>query len=268
MYEKATCVHVVQGEPCNTEIYEVNNTGAGWCPECRTLYTGPEVTGIQRVIDILDAFKGRTDTIGEADYDDYASVLQWIYNEAKKQQKDSPLSLTPEELGTVLAALRHYQSSGMGDPSNRPLPIHEIATDGGELVSLDDEDIDALCERLNLRTPLVRVKKEVEHVLVAHTSHVSPETAGRLEAGEGAKSLPAHASIVPTSHGQILIEQAILPAFTREEGWFLHVGEDLETWPDADDLEKLYLKAKEAGCCWILLDPDGPVHEGLQTWDW
>lgn len=51
---------------------------------------------------------------------------------------------------TILAALRYYQQEGLGEPCNRPVEIHEIATDGGAVMSsLDDEGIDALCEQLN-----------------------------------------------------------------------------------------------------------------------
>lgn len=60
-------------------------------------------------------------------------------------------SLDHSELSTVLAALRFYQSRGLGEPANRPGDIHEIATDGGTVMaSLDDEGIDSLCERLNV----------------------------------------------------------------------------------------------------------------------
>lgn len=59
------------------------------------------------------------------------------------------VSLSREELATVLAALRHYQSCGYGDPAEREDEIHEIATDGGDLTSLDEADIDELCARLN-----------------------------------------------------------------------------------------------------------------------
>lgn len=54
-----------------------------------------------------------------------------------------------DELATILAALRYYQAQGLGDPFNRPDDIHEIATDNGELISLDATGIDALCDRLN-----------------------------------------------------------------------------------------------------------------------
>lgn len=54
------------------------------------------------------------------------------------------------DLATILAALRFYQAAGMGEPSNRSDEIHDIATSGGDAISLDDEGIDDLCERLNL----------------------------------------------------------------------------------------------------------------------
>lgn len=60
-------------------------------------------------------------------------------------------SLDHAELSTVLAALRFYQSRGLGEPANRPGDIHEIATGGGTVMaSLDDDGIDSLCERLNV----------------------------------------------------------------------------------------------------------------------
>jgi len=58
--------------------------------------------------------------------------------------------LDETELATVLAALRYYQSKGLGTPILRPLAIHNIATnDGSVMSSLDDEGIDELCEKLN-----------------------------------------------------------------------------------------------------------------------
>ena len=52
------------------------------------------------------------------------------------------------ELDTILAALRWYQHSGHGEPSNRPQWLHDIATDSDN-ASLDASSIDELCERLN-----------------------------------------------------------------------------------------------------------------------
>ena len=56
--------------------------------------------------------------------------------------KDDPF--TPEELATVLAALRYWQRHRPSNPE-----LHAIATDDGTLTPLDSEEIDALCERLN-----------------------------------------------------------------------------------------------------------------------
>lgn len=62
--------------------------------------------------------------------------------------------LNDAEHATVIAALRFYQQKGQGDPFNRSDDIHELATNGGEVMSsLDDAGIDELCMRLNLRSP-------------------------------------------------------------------------------------------------------------------
>lgn len=55
-------------------------------------------------------------------------------------------TLNPRELGTVLAALRFWQR--LGDRHGGPELA--IATDEGNLASLSDEEIDGLCERINL----------------------------------------------------------------------------------------------------------------------
>jgi hypothetical protein len=63
-------------------------------------------------------------------------------------------TLNDAEHATIIAALRFYQQHGQGDPFQRADDIHELATNGGEVMSsLDDEGIDALCERLNLHPP-------------------------------------------------------------------------------------------------------------------
>ncbi len=57
------------------------------------------------------------------------------------------LSLHSERLDTILAALRWYQHSGMGDTDNRPDWLHVIA-DPDDISSLCDEGIDELCEAI------------------------------------------------------------------------------------------------------------------------
>lgn len=59
------------------------------------------------------------------------------------------IDLDNADRNTILAALRHYQREGMGEPCNRPLWLHDIATDEGNDTSLDAAGIDDLCERIN-----------------------------------------------------------------------------------------------------------------------
>ena len=56
--------------------------------------------------------------------------------------------LNDAEVATVVAALRYYQQQGQGKTNNRSPDINLIASGGGELLPLDDERIDELCEEL------------------------------------------------------------------------------------------------------------------------
>lgn len=58
--------------------------------------------------------------------------------------------VTEQEHATIMAALRYYQQQGMGDPANRSDDIHDIATQNDDVISLDAEGIDDLCERINV----------------------------------------------------------------------------------------------------------------------
>lgn len=59
-------------------------------------------------------------------------------------------SIAADELATILAALRFYQGEGLGEPAKRSHAINDIACNQGDVISLDADAIDALCERLNL----------------------------------------------------------------------------------------------------------------------
>lgn len=54
------------------------------------------------------------------------------------------------ETATILAALRFYQEHGQGEPANRSEAIHALATNDGDVTSLDGAAIDDLCEAINL----------------------------------------------------------------------------------------------------------------------
>jgi hypothetical protein len=64
------------------------------------------------------------------------------------------IHLDDQALATVLAALRFYQRHDMGNPAMRSDELHDIATNGGTVISLDDVGIDELCERLNNPDPV------------------------------------------------------------------------------------------------------------------
>ena len=77
--------------------------------------------------------------------------------------------LTDTDLATILAALRFYQQGGQGDPANRSDDIHDIATNGGEVMSsLDDAGIDDLCERINAQEPAQIHTKDYRELATVH----------------------------------------------------------------------------------------------------
>lgn len=59
------------------------------------------------------------------------------------------LSVSSQELSTILAALRYYQEENQGEPEERSDRIHAIATDDDNETSMNTDGIDALCERIN-----------------------------------------------------------------------------------------------------------------------
>ncbi len=63
--------------------------------------------------------------------------------------KREALAMSDQDRNTILAALRYYQMQGLGDPTNRPDAIHNIATGDETEISLDADGIDELCERIN-----------------------------------------------------------------------------------------------------------------------
>lgn len=64
-------------------------------------------------------------------------------------ERAAPLCLNSQDRNTILAALRYYQSRGMGEPGNRSDEIHDIATNGDTDISMDSDGIDELCQRIN-----------------------------------------------------------------------------------------------------------------------
>jgi hypothetical protein len=58
--------------------------------------------------------------------------------------------LAEVEIATILAALRFYQESGLGERRKQPTWIREIASNGGTIAPLDKKGIERLCAKLNI----------------------------------------------------------------------------------------------------------------------
>jgi len=69
----------------------------------------------------------------------------------RKNQDATTLRVSRRELATILAAMRFHQAENL--QGGRGIPdqfIREIATDGGLLDPLDFQQVDKLCQRLNV----------------------------------------------------------------------------------------------------------------------
>lgn len=64
--------------------------------------------------------------------------------------------LNDRQHATVLAALRYYQIQNIRDPYSISWDLRQIADNCGQVVPLDDKEIDELCERLNATPSPIR----------------------------------------------------------------------------------------------------------------
>lgn len=86
-----------------------------------------------------------------------AELIAQLPEDVRKLVEPRPLpprepgaQLTPRELGTVLAALRCYQQVRGECAGDVPDDLADIATDGGAFAAMEADEIDDLCERLNV----------------------------------------------------------------------------------------------------------------------
>ena len=85
-------------------------------------------------------------------FDNLHEALEIARAELSHHEKGNglfPVFLDAQELNTILAALRFYQEEEMTEPDNRSDAIHDIATNGNQETSMEDEGVDSLCEKLN-----------------------------------------------------------------------------------------------------------------------
>ena len=100
--------------------------------------------------------QGLRDLVGsgrltEADLPDDFTWLNTQLTELARfdAQSVSLLMMSAEERNTLLAALRAYQRNGYGNPAAQPDWASDLASNGGTESALDDDGIDALCEKVN-----------------------------------------------------------------------------------------------------------------------
>ena len=133
----------------------------GACPEAYDVFIDDEYVGYMRLRhghfraeymfeeDSETVFTASPEGDGVFESEERQGFLEKAAKALHKRHKSNGV-VDIQEISTILAALRFYQDSGMGEPLNRSEPIHEIATNGGECISLDEVAIDALCEKINL----------------------------------------------------------------------------------------------------------------------
>lgn len=92
-----------------------------------------------------------------------------------------------------------------------------------------------------LRKPLWA---HAEPLIVISTAHLHPDTRKRL--ADGTLSVLAHAN---------------------DHGGFVYVGTSSENEPTEPELATLFKAARTAGIVWLKVDGDGPVVDGLPTFD-
>lgn len=115
-----------------------------------------------------------------------------------------------QELATVLAALRCYQQVRSQCGGDIPEDLQDIADNGGTLEALETDEIDGLCERLNLG--------EVGTVAPAtHSDEDSTERAERLRQGAKFSLATVGPFYVMLDHDQSADECATIEA-ARESG--------------------------------------------------
>jgi Zn finger protein HypA/HybF involved in hydrogenase expression len=68
--------------------------------------------------------------------------------------------LAEDEIATILAALRFYQESSLGERRKQPTWIREIASNGGTFAPLDKNRIQRLCAKLNLTGQFLEAEEE------------------------------------------------------------------------------------------------------------
>lgn len=87
--EPKTCTEARYSRVCGGDLHEREDKKGSWCEECGSLFINSDtVFGIDRAVIMMDVFRARTDYNGEADYDDYSAILEYVYGILQEHLKD------------------------------------------------------------------------------------------------------------------------------------------------------------------------------------
>jgi len=83
------------------------------------------------------------------------------------------LSVSTREFATILAALRYWQANERNTASEAV--EYDIASDGGQFEPLGNDEIDALCEQLNVRATATSEEQMARLLEKADAAGLEPE---------------------------------------------------------------------------------------------
>lgn len=100
---------------------------------------------------------------------------------------------------------------------------------------------------------------EITQMITISTAHIAEKTAGELYG-------------ITHRHPGYLPEVVKFPTVYEKfpYGYFFYLSEDIDDLKDEmpPDLWACCEFATEHGCNWLCIDADGPVMEGLKTYEW
>lgn len=153
--------------------------------------------------------------------------------------------LDAEELATVLCALRCYQQVNGECGGDVPDDLEDIRSDGGKLEPLDMDEVDALCERLNLggiATAPASLLSRCEAFIAGFEDDELQEGIPALLADlrQAIAGAPLFAPEAPTGHAALIDS---LDAYCKAQGLPHMSADELAASEHVNDAQRAWLRA-------------------------
>jgi hypothetical protein len=188
------------------------------------------------------------------DFEPGTATMFVMYEDTSEGTPISPAFATPEELARWLAD--NGASSFGSNTASYEAWLSTIKRGSAPSAIFSSAGLQSGVEALHDTTPSPEPKREAEtdeiHSMIClSTAHISDDTRQMLVNYERNEFLP------------VFYEKS-------DYGWFIHVSTDhLERVADyPQDIQAILAYARARGCGWVMLDSDGPVVDGLKTWEW